>query len=346
MATRDRESIKRSTVGWVPGFLRGFFGLEDTFQRPSYAPTTSGQVAQSTTNWIPGPVRRWLGLEYTEPQRYERSAPARPSAPLARYIAAAPTPRPSAPPAKSSTPASSASYQSTSSASFGGRKADYRPPSVEGSGKMIFGSSQASAAKPPSKGEPRGSEKADYRPPSVEGSGKMIFGSSQASAAKPPSRGEPRGSGNGETKTPSPTSSQPIQTQGYVQPFTYMLRGYLRGAMPPQGLEAFTRQLRQTTTDVFDLYGRTIRFQTEEITKAFGNLFPSEKHAASTGAPTRIPIERVENKNKPAASTEPSASPSTPDASSKPNAPSASQPAPAKPAAKDDSSTKKKKSKA
>jgi hypothetical protein len=290
MATRDRESIKRSTVGWVPGFLRNFFGLEDTFQRPSYAQTTSSQVAESTTGWIPAPVRRWLGLDYTEPQRYAPSEPTRPSPPPTRYIAAAPAPaRPSMP----SSPAPAA-YQSTS-ASFGGRSADYRPPSVEGSGKMTFG------------------------------------------------RGEPRGSGNGESRTPATTSAQPIQTQGYVQPFTYLLRGYLRGALPPQGLEAFTRQLRQTTTDVVDLYGRTIRFQTEEISKAFGNLFSGEKQATSSGAPTRIPIERVENKNKLAASAAPSApspSPSKPAASAEPSAPSPSPspPAPAKPAAEGDSS--------
>lgn len=52
-----------------------------------------------------------------------------------------------------------------------------------------------------------------------------------------------------------------------VQPIGYLLRSYARGALPPQGLEAFTREARATTEKVLNFYGHWIRFQTEELVR-------------------------------------------------------------------------------
>ncbi|NJP05997.1 MAG: hypothetical protein HC837_10420 [Chloroflexaceae bacterium] len=51
-------------------------------------------------------------------------------------------------------------------------------------------------------------------------------------------------------------------------PFTQGVRGFARGVLPPQGLEAFVDDVRNTFRSVFDMYGRLIGFQTQEITRA------------------------------------------------------------------------------
>lgn len=58
-----------------------------------------------------------------------------------------------------------------------------------------------------------------------------------------------------------------------VQPIGYLLRSYARGALPPQGLEAFTREVRTTTEKVLNFYGHWIRFQTEELVRIGCDLF-------------------------------------------------------------------------
>ncbi|WP_245668816.1 hypothetical protein [Chloroflexus islandicus] len=58
-----------------------------------------------------------------------------------------------------------------------------------------------------------------------------------------------------------------------VQPIGYLLRSYARGALPPQGLEAFTREARTTTEKVLNFYGHWIRFQTEEFVRIGSDLF-------------------------------------------------------------------------
>lgn len=57
-----------------------------------------------------------------------------------------------------------------------------------------------------------------------------------------------------------------------VQPIGYLLRAYARGALPPQGLEAFTREVRTTTEKVLNFYGYWFRFQTEELLRIGGDL--------------------------------------------------------------------------
>ncbi|WP_322494822.1 hypothetical protein [Chloroflexus sp.] len=58
-----------------------------------------------------------------------------------------------------------------------------------------------------------------------------------------------------------------------VQPIGYLLRSYARGALPPQGLEAFTRETRATTEKLLNFYGHWIRFQTEEFVRIGCDLF-------------------------------------------------------------------------
>jgi len=50
-----------------------------------------------------------------------------------------------------------------------------------------------------------------------------------------------------------------------VQPIGYLIRSYVRGALPPQGLEQFTREARATFTDVWKFYSYWTRFQTDEL---------------------------------------------------------------------------------
>ncbi len=64
----------------------------------------------------------------------------------------------------------------------------------------------------------------------------------------------------------APGANVPMSpTEGYVQPVGYLLRSYARGALPPQGLEQFTRETRATFTDVWKLYSYWTRFQAEEL---------------------------------------------------------------------------------
>ncbi|RRR73330.1 MAG: hypothetical protein EI684_08875 [Candidatus Viridilinea halotolerans] len=58
-----------------------------------------------------------------------------------------------------------------------------------------------------------------------------------------------------------------VPVEGYVQPVSYMLRGFVRGALPPQGLEQFTREVRATTTDVWNFYSYWTRFQTDDFVR-------------------------------------------------------------------------------
>jgi hypothetical protein len=73
----------------------------------------------------------------------------------------------------------------------------------------------------------------------------------------------PLSAANPVTRTAAPAST--VLRDGSIQPVTYLLRGYVGGILPPQGLEAFTKEVRATSTDVWNLYSHWIRFQTEDI---------------------------------------------------------------------------------
>lgn len=86
-------------------------------------------------------------------------------------------------------------------------------------------------------------------------------------------------------------SAQPSRFEGDVRPITYLARGYLRGALPPQGLEAFTRQFRKTADDVLDFYGYWLRFQTEEVTNLIRGLLTGEEPTTTTRRERKINID-------------------------------------------------------
>jgi hypothetical protein len=86
----------------------------------------------------------------------------------------------------------------------------------------------------------------------------------------------------------------PVQLEGYVQPVLYLLRSYARGALPPQGLEAFSKETRATTTDVWNLYSHWVRFQAEEAFRLGRELLDAvTKDAPASAAGASAPARRI-----------------------------------------------------
>jgi hypothetical protein len=88
--------------------------------------------------------------------------------------------------------------------------------------------------------------------------------------------------------------------EGYVQPVGYLFRAYARGALPPQGLEQFTRETRATATDVWNFYSYWTRFQTEELFRLGRELFdivfddpPPTADSSTSGTVRRIKVTTV-----------------------------------------------------
>jgi hypothetical protein len=98
--------------------------------------------------------------------------------------------------------------------------------------------------------------------------------------------------------TVSPGGNVPsFDGQGYVQPLGYGLRSYARGALPPQGLEQFTREFRATLTDVWNFYSYWTRFQTDEVMRigrealdAVVDNLPSDENGGSGSTVRRIKV--------------------------------------------------------
>lgn len=97
-----------------------------------------------------------------------------------------------------------------------------------------------------------------YTPPGATGAYRTFAasGPSEPSAPPPPT---PR------PETVAPTGAPLPPVEGVVQPVGYLIRSYVRGALPPQGLEQFTREARATFTDVWKFYSYWTRFQTDEL---------------------------------------------------------------------------------
>lgn len=97
--------------------------------------------------------------------------------------------------------------------------------------------------------------------------------------------------------TVTPGGNIPMSpTEGYVQPVGYLLRSYARGALPPQGLEQFTRETRATFTDVWNLYSYWTRFQGEElgrIGRELLNVVSDDKAASAEGGLAAGGRERI-----------------------------------------------------
>ncbi|MFQ3662805.1 MAG: hypothetical protein SNJ69_10485, partial [Chloroflexaceae bacterium] len=98
-----------------------------------------------------------------------------------------------------------------------------------------------------------------YTPPGGAGTTYRAFAAGEPSGSSAPPPAAPRP----ETAV---TPSAPLPpVEGVVQPIGYLIRSYIRGALPPQGLEQFTREARATFTDVWKFYSYWTRFQTDEL---------------------------------------------------------------------------------
>jgi hypothetical protein len=155
-----------------------------------------------------------------------------------------------------------------------------------------------------------GSGQNDYAAPRPEGAERMRFGSGSENYS---SESGPVMQGGGE---------QPARFEGYVKPITYGVRGYLRGALPPQGLEAFLRQFRTTVQDVTGMYQKVFELQTRELTDAVD----SWRRQRPAGRDTQMTQVAVETGDAPAASNpNPSPAPAA-NKATPPPAPAASKP--------------------
>jgi hypothetical protein len=188
MAGRYDEN--NSTVRWIPGFLRGFLGLNSDFEAPRY---------------------------YDEPRRYPPSTPYNPDQPIRAQRPQVGIPEPV-------------------------RRAEPLP-----------------AVRPLTSG------------PSAEG--RMRFGGSEDRMRDIAGQAGYSPTSSGGNLTPGASIPEMPQTQGYTQPISFLLRGYARGALPPQGLEQFTKELRGTSQQLWEFYEYWTRFQTDELGRVFSSLW-------------------------------------------------------------------------
>ncbi|WP_129631633.1 hypothetical protein [Candidatus Oscillochloris fontis] len=61
--------------------------------------------------------------------------------------------------------------------------------------------------------------------------------------------------------------SPTVSGQFDVLSITGALKGFVHGALPPQGVEEFSKELVSTSRSVFDMYSRWFLFQTEDVVK-------------------------------------------------------------------------------
>jgi hypothetical protein len=104
---------------------------------------------------------------------------------------------------------------------------------------------------------------------------------------------------DGTPGAPGPIYETTYRYAEGVQPVGYLLKGYARGALPPQGLEAFTRQFNDTVRDVYNFYEYWTRFQLEDL----GRIFVSMRDGA-LGSSSPVPVEHVPVETSPAAPVE------------------------------------------
>lgn len=265
---------RNSTVRWMPRWARNLLGLNSDYERPAYDRYSSdrGRMAEDGVGWVPGFVRSWLGLDFNEPKRYGPSSvydpvagqlvsgpgadPRRVAAPQAAASAARPAPRPAPEPMRAATPPPPAP--------------SYRPATTGGGTTSGL----------------------DFRREASDGSA--------PSGYVPPSAGG--------RVAPGANLSGNLPPEGYVQPIGYLFRSYARGALPPEGLEAFTKQTRKTIEDVWDFYSYWLRFQTEELGRLGKEAAEAVGDAMPGSSGSQQPIRRIKvttNGDTPAAAPAP-----------------------------------------
>ncbi len=179
-------------------------------------------------SWLPDFVRKWLNLDEEVP---DYGPGAEVSAPLAPPPAR-PSPGYGAPaPAYGAAPAPG--YGAAPAPGYA-PKPGYTPPTP--------------TYTPPTP---------TYTPPPTPTYRAFAAGGPSEPSAPPPPAPRP------ETAVTPGAPLPPVE--GVVQPIGYLIRSYVRGALPPQGLEQFTREARATFTDVWKFYSYWTRFQTDEL---------------------------------------------------------------------------------
>ncbi len=90
-------------------------------------------------------------------------------------------------------------------------------------------------------------------------------------------------------------SSPAVSGQFDVLSITGAMKGFVHGALPPQGVEAFTKEVVSTSQSVFDMYSRWFFFQAEDVLKlgqsvikTVTDLIPSGN--GSSSQPRRIKV--------------------------------------------------------
>ncbi|WP_129671972.1 hypothetical protein [Candidatus Chloroploca sp. Khr17] len=244
--------------------------------------------SSNSYSWMPEWLRKFLNLD-SEPTSYGSASS------VSTQSSYSPPARQSfsyTPPQATYTPSTQATYTPPEATYTPSTQATYTPPS---SGEA----STANNAETPPRFAIEGSWKPNTPPPPA-----------------PRTNGNGSGNGNGSS----------YNLEGYVQPIGYGVRTYLRGSLPPQGLEQFTREFRATLTDVWNFYSYWTRFQTDELVRigreavdtVIENL-PGDSSASSAPTVRRIKVNMANGNGQNKASVAPEAK-ATPEAKAAPEA--------------------------
>ncbi|NNJ13028.1 hypothetical protein EKD04_022130 [Chloroflexales bacterium ZM16-3] len=84
-----------------------------------------------------------------------------------------------------------------------------------------------------------------------------------------------------------------VQFDGPIQPITFLVRAFARGVLPPQGLDAFTKELGATSTDVWNMYTHWARFQTEDVFRFGREMITTISNALPAGNPQMSQSRRI-----------------------------------------------------
>ncbi|NTV63579.1 MAG: hypothetical protein HGA65_08595 [Oscillochloris sp.] len=150
--------------------------------------------------------------------------------------------------------------------------------------------------------EPTSPAVARWSPPSDPS-----FTASNMEAYAPPAGNGFLPASAGRTYSGDANPSAPIvQGQVDVISITAGARGFVRGALPPQGIEAFSKELIGTTNSVWDMYTRWFIFETGDIikagatvVKAVAGLFPSSSSPATTSRRIKVTIANGDQEASP-----------------------------------------------
>lgn len=95
------------------------------------------------------------------------------------------------------------------------------------------------------------------------------------------------GSSSGESAGPGADRFDGFQTVGYG------VRAYVRGALPPQGVEQFTKEMRRTTGDLWGMYSRVIGDQIGSIGRIGKEMLDAVADTARPAEGSSPPLRRI-----------------------------------------------------